>query len=314
MSDLKDVGQSVLNWWLRGGLAGSLGLKPADVQLAEAAQRPLNPFDLSSPVLGFGSPAIMGGERAAAGMMQRAGLAGQEAGPLQQARAMEAESGMTGATDKQIFDKTGWYRGADNKWRFVIPDKDAEFGPGIKRNYGGGEGWVGVSPNPFAYQTLGDILKHDDLYEAYPWLKNVSVQSVPLEAFAQGTKAGSAPGKIWLGPGLENDVMSNLLHEVQHQVQGYEGFAAGGDWRRFLPPGTENPTQNQMMDAYNKYLRLGGEVESRLVQEQHAQQDWSRLPWEYEGYTPKEQQIMTFRPQTNPKYQLVPVDHDPFAP
>ena len=40
-------------------------------------------------------------------------------------------------------------------------------------------------------------------------------------------------------------------------------------------------------DAHKQYLNLAGEVEARMVQEQLLQQDWSRAPWQLEGYTPR---------------------------
>lgn len=62
----------VLGWWQQGGVAGSLGMKPVDVQLAEAGEKtpdrvatPLAkqvlPLDTSNPMWGWLSPAIIEG-------------------------------------------------------------------------------------------------------------------------------------------------------------------------------------------------------------------------------------------------------------
>ena len=53
--------------------------------------------------------------------------------------------------------QTGWFQGKDGMWRFEIDDSQARYIPN------GGN-------------TLGDILKHDSLYQAYPELKKIRVR------------------------------------------------------------------------------------------------------------------------------------------
>lgn len=65
-------------------------------------------------------------------------------------------------------------------------------------------------------------------------------------------------------------------------------------------------------NAFNDYQRLAGEVEARTVQEQLARGDWSTPPWQLEGYTPYERQIVRTPSQSDDLYTFTPVDHDPF--
>jgi len=145
--------------------------------------------------------------------------------------------------------------------------------------------------------TLPVALKHPELYENYPQLRNIDamnirgVRGIPYEAGYREPTA-DFPGMIDFGglrgPGANN--RSNILHEVQHAIQGLEGFAEGGnpakaslaqgtpagdlytsglaDWvkKRGIP----NEVQMKHIEDWAKtmeYLRTAGEVEARNVQE-----------------------------------------------
>jgi len=148
------------------------------------------------------------------------------------------------ASREEIFDKTGWHRGADGLWRFNISDKDAALrlenlhknswkspvsgrdidSYGIKWDFSGKK------------QTLGDILKHDELFKQYPELRDMEVKPTPI--FDMTTKGAYNPdtNTLHLAGGEAGDFMSVLLHEVQHSIQKREGFARGGNVNEFLPP------------------------------------------------------------------------------
>ena len=66
--------------------------------------------------------------------------------------------------------ETGWFKGYDGKWRFEINDKMSELVENPKlETHGNDEDGL--------YQTarLADVLKHDDLFKAYPELKDYKV-------------------------------------------------------------------------------------------------------------------------------------------
>lgn len=121
------------------------------------------------------------------------------------AREMER----VGATREAIWDNTGWFKGVDGKWRFEIDDSGA-------RLTGVGKG------------SLGEVLDHPKLYEAYPDL-------ALARAFRSKDEGGvyMAPSKyndeaIKFG-GNDADARSVVLHEAGgHGAQQREGFALGG--------------------------------------------------------------------------------------
>lgn len=144
---------------------------------------------------------------------QSAGLRARTANwaTLQDAQRMANE----GALQKEIYEKTGWRRGADGKWRFEIPDNldkiDIKKLQGTKR-----------------YFELGEIYDNEKLYEAYPFLRELPVMKEKLEGNQLGYSEGHDLIVIdedvdeWFTPGT-------IIHELQHIIQAYEGFASGGN-------------------------------------------------------------------------------------
>lgn len=63
---------------------------------------------------------------------------------------------------KTIYEKTGWYRGADGKWRFDIPDNFDEIN-------------LEEIPEEGRIVNLEALYDNPALYEAYPWLKTTWV-------------------------------------------------------------------------------------------------------------------------------------------
>lgn len=169
----------------------------------------------------------------------------------------------------EIFAATGWFPGADNKWRYEIPDMvrpRAGF-PNIDQAYAKSiqdstaynkRMYPDMSPEQVAKQAeysskmitpvarvgaLDQFLSHPDAFDAYPELAG-------LKTLIQATPWGSPAGTFHLDPferqrgkptdpgspqiidvqGLaQNENISTLLHEMQHGVQSIEGFANGGN-------------------------------------------------------------------------------------
>lgn len=188
------------------------------------------------------------------------------------AEAIELEK--NGVDSEDIRQMTGWFRGYDNKWRFEIDDSKFEFNrkgfftnpdviryqeladkflygeitdeenaelKTLKKNLEG----VKLRPN-----TLGDYVKHDELFKAYPELKNLKVT---LRSDMSSKDHGSYnPQKkeIVLNSAFAQDeemINRTLIHEIQHSIQDIEGFSGG--------VGARNPD----------YARVKGEVEARDV-------------------------------------------------
>lgn len=179
---------------------------------------------------------------------------------LQHAQELE----MKGANQDIIWNKTGFFKGADNRWRFEIPDKDMKlkneaFLPTVNEA-GKLEGVTPKSQNPIykPMKTLQDFkdalgsskakplflkdaIDHPRLFSAYPELKGIKVYELPKELNPEGTTKGMMWGdELYLRPGLPMDeARSIMMHEVQHRIQSIEGFASGGSPEMFAPKAWE---------------------------------------------------------------------------
>lgn len=100
---------------------------------------------------------------------------------------------------------------------------------------------------------LGDIYSAPDVYRAYPELQNIRV--VHDESFSARDVGGyynKADNAIHINARLGGVFFERALpHELQHVIQGIEGFADGGSPERH---------------GQAQYHRLAGEVESRNVE------------------------------------------------
>ena len=112
------------------------------------------------------------------------------------------------------------------------------------------------------YLTVGDILNHEKLFSAYPWIKNIKVE-IKGEVIGDNATADYYPNinlisfyKPLKHTKIINNVLqfelnkkgfTSLLHEIQHAIQTHEEFAKGGYGQK-------------------DYHKLYGEVEARNTQ------------------------------------------------
>ena len=161
----------------------------------------------------------------------------------------------TGVDSETVRQETGWYKGYDGQWRFEISDQDMDFNinghftnPDVIRhreleykfltepeNITEAEiaemrslsnALEGVKKRP---STLGEYLKHDKLFEAYPELKDIKLSFDKLESGVLG-KYKFNQNEIVLSNSIREDtekIKSTLIHEIQHAIQRIEGFTSG---------------------------------------------------------------------------------------
>lgn len=142
---------------------------------------------------------------------------------LEQAKNMEAE----GAGREEIYKVTGWHKGVDGMWRFEIPDNLDKIDFSKLLDSGN--------------VTLGEIYDNPQLYKAYPFLADMLVLSADLPDNVRGrvsyygryaTSASIQLNKKHFVDGdakaTHKKIASTLIHEIQHLIQDYEGFASGG--------------------------------------------------------------------------------------
>lgn len=195
---------------------------------------------------------------------------------------------MQGVDTETIRQKTGWFRGADGKWRWEIDDSGTETdtkwnflrNPDAKR-------YNELFEKAYLYDTataedlnelqildknlkgvrksplyLDEIVKHDKLFEAYPALRDVKVR---FEANT-GNKEGSYHPEenefiLRTGLKLEPEKLKNtLIHEIQHAIQEQEGFARGanpGYWDEMIQRGySRRKNDGRIERARKEYHRI----------------------------------------------------------
>lgn len=171
--------------------------------------------DLSQSLFSSGIPMA---QKGAAGIFGGRLAQTADLDALKLAEAQEAN----GRARDAIWKDTGWGRGADDKWRFEIPDNAARM----------------KTTEPGLYR-LPEVLDHPEFYKAYPDAANMHVE---LRAPAMGGPSGQyVAHEPREHMGLYDidetmaakattpaDTLKTLLHEGSHAVQQREGFAKGG--------------------------------------------------------------------------------------
>lgn len=276
---------------------------------------PFEPGEAVKEGLKLGSAFIgpkIGGGSAAAGAAKLAPMLSMFAGPMAEtadrgALKLAQEMAKKGMDRRQIWDATGWFTGADNKWRFEIPDH------GLKVRAGEGQGFT----NP------ENAIRHPAVEEAYSQFDNLTHDvnidyKKPVEGKYSWPNVQNPEGNISLNAATPSEARIVAAHEIQHPIQRVEEFATGmhprklqGDARAELTARGIDPDANPNLvaeTAFDIYRRHAGEVEARNVERRlHMSPETRKFfpPWETED-VPRDQQIVKI-------FKLKPINHDPFA-
>lgn len=159
---------------------------------------------------------------------------------------------------------TGWERGADGKWKYETPDFEYHPNGDARQNDKYKESdWYkelyDLEERLFNGETLtdeetkrfdelaareneirdneknteriylDDYVKDDELFNAYPELKQTRVDFVDLPNEEYSAKYNSEENRITVNQAKSMDVKSVLAHEIQHAIQRIEGFASGSN-------------------------------------------------------------------------------------
>lgn len=133
-----------------------------------------------------------------------------------------------GKDAKAIKMATGWERGADGKWRYEIPDSKLSDmtdvdgkGTMVKRHE---EDMLWTSGK------LGDVVDAPELFNAYPELKNVRLETdTMMNDLPSNGEFSPSTNTITIHSDNLKYLNSILNHEIQHAIQHIEGFARGGN-------------------------------------------------------------------------------------
>lgn len=235
--------------------------------------------------------------------------------------AEEMERGKKDA--KAIKLATGWERGADGKWRYEMPDAKIK----DMKDIGGGN-IVKRFDDDMLWNDgkLTNVIDAPGLFEAYPQLKNVRIDTDAIMNDMPSNGDYNAKTNTITIHADELKYMNSILnHEIQHAIQHIEGFARGGSprlirgevkkkfnevtkqIRQLRAEGKEDEAKAlveknrglynayQKNDDYNSYKSLAGEVEARNVQSRMGMTDEERknsLAEETEDVNRDEQIVM----------------------
>jgi hypothetical protein len=254
---------------------------------------------------------------------------------LEKATDMENE----GKSFKEIFRETGWFRGMDNIWRYEIDDSKMTydrrgrmvlkenqdyrryeelsnriFGTGDATNeewkeFGQLEKTLSVI-NKFnnGGDTVADYIQHDKLFNQYPFIKDVGLKFVDMNERGMYDKRNNT---IYVNNKFKSDTHNaerTILHELQHVIQHYEGFAAGASAQQwnYLKNSGENINEynrsyisaqkkiNEVMkNAPSEFMDKYRELNQTMIKamESHKNADW------------KEHMILESEILENPEYE-----------
>lgn len=195
---------------------------------------------------------------------------------LAAAKAMEKR----GMTPEQIQKATGMWKtpGAPGRtgagaprWAYEIDDSKAMFNRALFDDK--------IAMGETA--RLKDVLNHPEFFEAYPAMKNYVIGLKDMKkptTKASYQEIGAVTPTIHLGRGYypgakDKDVLSTILHELQHGVQSREMMSGGSSPTRelnkmmFEPDWMGRSPAAQNLEANFRYHRNPGEVQSRTVQD-----------------------------------------------
>jgi hypothetical protein len=203
-----------------------------------------------------------------------------------------------------IFQRTGWYRGNEGRWKFEIPDQGAklkqEVVPELIWTKDAKTGEVSAvasgkeyldTVDPSRIKRMDDLLDHPKLYEAYPWVKDIKIKVVDDPHFSGS--ANFEERRISINQNQFDDpaeLMKTLLHEIQHMIQGREGFAKGANYVREgeFKHDWHNEIDDKLFEA------------SRLWEEAHI--ELGREPT-LADFTPKERELIKKADRLNEIYK-----------
>lgn len=245
-------------------------------------------------------------------------FAGSKARTANLKRMQEAARGLSsGMSEEEIWRLFGWFKDKDGKWRWEIDDSKAKLRFGTKHwavQHFSKEDGGGIYQEDFNGR-LQDVLRHNELFAAYPWLRNIQLH-IGIGEYYSMSGSNTGDGGIDIMAGTREEALNVLLHELQHVIQHTEGFASGGSPislaqqnKRYLlaleealetagpniapvilsaiakleaattalTPGFLGPE----VTSLEAYKRLGGEAEARLTQHRQnltAEQRRAALP------------------------------------
>lgn len=215
-----------------------------------------------------------------------------------------------GVAMENIFRETGWYTGADGKWRFEIDDSGMEYSRWGDLNRSDRAEYArfrelegkfidgtitqeeqtelrqlldqGHGPGRAEEQQtlrLADFLRHDELYQNYPQLRQAALRFADLPEGTHGSY-NTGTNTITLNNSLRDAPEDTLVHEIQHAIQSAEGFSGGSSpeyWAR-REYETGDLVSNRLQQEYDQILNgLGREDQNEYIRYTELERELEHL-------------------------------------
>ena len=196
------------------GLAGSKAVAIAARKMTPQLYNKILGAAKKMPQMAKDNPKLLGKLYANGKDVSLNSFAGEKAitanvGKLDQAKAMLEN----GADEVEIWQKTGWFKDKDGAWKFEIGDSKARLNPNFKSS-----------------GRLGELLEHEELFKAYPELKDISVKKIrddiPKEA-SLSTKDAVQKEKLGIYNVTYNDKSATLVRRDLEKIDDALMFEKG---------------------------------------------------------------------------------------
>lgn len=212
---------------LRGGLPGDF------FGLLGAGQRAMrgeayDPVDVTAGMVGLATPSLAARPSPSAVRV----FGGESAQGIGNQMRRAREYLRMGYSPENVHQMTGVFRGPDGQLRFEINDAPARLRMEALTSGSGGYHSVPFSNSNL---TVGQLLDHPELFQRYPDIANTPLRSTGFNFNIRGAYDPQS-NQMYLGSGKPEDMLSTLLHEIQHNVQNIERFSQGGNPGQFLSP------------------------------------------------------------------------------
>lgn len=248
------------------------------------------PSDLSPSVKKFGAglfefdekpaklmdPELVGGGRGLANYTSS--LNPEQRTVLEDNMGLASRMFQRGESNEDILARTGFWFDENGKLKYEIDDSKAELlipFEELKTN------------KPV---LASDLIQHDRFFEFYPELADTPInfyKGKETEVGGFNLKTGEIDLNLNSASIIDGDrtgTVANLLHEIQHAIQKFEGFSQGGSREQFLRD-IATPSDKEIQEAFIKYLKLAGEAEARNVSFRYAEPKYHKAAQLYEEMT-----------------------------
>lgn len=208
--------------------------------------------------------------------------------------SMAREMLKSGADPDEVRRTTGWFKGLDGKFRFEISDEAASLRAPVSAVHSLADADRLLTSGEMKTQRLGDVLKHDRLFAAYPELAGVEFFSYLADVSNRGLSTPRGKRTL-LGINAASPAethLSTILHELQHMVQGLEGFAQGGSWQMFSYKDMVALENEKAEKVLARFKKENPEAVDRYEAFVRAREVFTRIDMEGKLFDPKAVEAM----------------------